>query len=258
MTSGLSVRSLSLALGQRPVLAGVDLLFAPGRLSCILGPNGAGKSTLMRALAGLLPVGDAVRLDGVPLPAIPRRERARRVAYLPQEREVNWPLLAADLVALGRVPHGAMLERQSAADRAAIARAMARADIADLADRPVTELSGGERSRVLLARALATEADVLLADEPVAGLDPLHQLTMMRLFQDEARQGRVVVVVLHDLSLAARFADHVVLLQDGRLMGDGEPEAVFTPERLRAVFKIDAMIGKIDHVLTVTPLQPVT
>lgn len=246
-------RDLSVTLGRRQVLDGVSATLGSGALVGVIGPNGAGKSTLLRALLGLVPAGGSIEIDGVPSAALDFRERARRIAYLPQGQQVHWPLDAARLVALGRLPHLAPMSRIGAEDAGAVKRAMARADVADLAHRDVTTLSGGERARVLIARALAVEAPALLVDEPLAALDPGHQLDVMALLKDEAAAGGLVVAVLHDLTLAARYCDRLLLLHEGRLVADGAPAEVLTAERLAAVYGIRARIEAEAGGLTVVP-----
>ena len=239
----LTANTICVALGGREVVAGVSARLDGGTLVGILGPNGAGKSTLVRALLGLVPSAGQVLLDGVPTAAMGRAEVARRVAYLPQGQQLHWPLSVERLVALGRLPHLAPLSRIGEADRAAVARAMAMTEVEHLARRTATELSGGERARVLLARALAVEAPVLIADEPLASLDPEHQLHGMELLRDQARAGRLVVAVLHDLGLAARFCDRVLVMAAGGIVADGVPAGVLTPELLADVYRVRAVIG---------------
>lgn len=229
--------ALTRRLGARIVLEGVELTLEPGRLCAVIGPNGAGKSTLLRLLAGIdRPDAGGVSLGGRALENMAPRERARRIAHLPQETAAHWPLTGRDMVALGRLPHGAGLEALGAADAAAIARAMTRTDTAAFADRRIDMLSAGERARLALARALATEAEVLLADEPVASLDPAQQLAAMDALRDEAARGAIVVVVLHDLALVSRYADRVVVLAGGQIVGDGPPTAALAPEVLERVY----------------------
>lgn len=256
MTGALVVSGLRVRLGGRLVLDGIDLAFAPGLLHAVLGPNGAGKSTLLRAIAGLTAHDGTVRLGEIDVGRMRRSDRARAVAWLPQDHEVHWPLPVRDVVMLGRTPHGATLDRSSEADRAAAADAMARTDVATMADRPVTELSGGERARALLARAFATRAELLLADEPASGLDPLHQLTIMEALRAEARGGGIVLAVLHDLGLAARFADTVTLLRPGRAAVQGSPADVLTADAVRAAFEIEAEVGQGPDGLRIVPLRP--
>ncbi|MGE0422496.1 MAG: ABC transporter ATP-binding protein [Reyranellaceae bacterium] len=229
--------ALTRRLGARTILEGIELALEPGRLCVVIGPNGAGKSTLLRLLAGIdRPDGGSIRLGDAALESMAPRERARRIAHLPQTTAAHWPLNGRDMVALGRLPHGAGLEAPGAADTAAIARAMARTDTAPFADRRIDMLSSGERARLALARVLATEAEVLLADEPVASLDPAQQLAAMDALREEAGRGAIVVVVLHDLALVSRYADRVVVLSNGRIVGDGPPAAALAPDMLRRVY----------------------
>ncbi|BCW90689.1 Fe(3+) dicitrate transport ATP-binding protein FecE [Alphaproteobacteria bacterium SO-S41] len=235
----LAAENLRVMRGPRPVLDGVSLALTPGALTAILGPNGAGKTTLVRALAGVLtPQSGRVTLDGTALAAIAPDARAGRIAYLPQGRDAAWNMRAADVVALGRFHAQRLLRPLSDDDRRAIARAMVEADVVGLAERGVKTLSGGEFARVLLARALAVEAPVMLADEPVAGLDPAHQLRVMAALQARAREGVAAAIVMHDLTLAAQFCDRIVLLADGRIAADGTPDAVLTEEILFGVYGV--------------------
>lgn len=250
----LSLEGIGVTLGGRAVLGGIDARFAPGMLTGIVGPNGAGKSTLARAMLALVPVTGSVRVDGTPAAALPRHELARRIAYLPQGQTLHWPLTVERLVELGRLPHLAPMSRIGPADAAAIERAMTRADVQTLRHRVATELSGGERARALIARALAVEAPALIADEPLASLDPGHQIDVMELLGAEARAGALVIAVLHDLGMAARYCDRLLLLDCGRLVADGPPAAVLTRDNLRNVYGIDAAIDLSGAWPTVTPL----
>jgi iron complex transport system ATP-binding protein len=246
----LLARDLRVSLKGREVLGGVDFVAHPAEITAIIGPNGAGKTTLLRTLAGLLipAAGSSVALDARPLGDWDRRALARALAYLPQERTVHWALTARAVVALGRLPHQAQGAGESADDARAVTAALAAMDVAHLAPRPVLEMSGGERARVLVARALAQEPAALLADEPAAGLDPAHQLALFRHFAALAECGRTVVVALHDLSLAARFCHRIVLMQAGRVVAAGTPQDVLTVEHLAAVYRIDARYAVLDGV----------
>lgn len=236
------IEGLGVTLGKRTVLREVTTSFAPGTLTGIVGPNGAGKSTLARAMLALVPATGRVLVDGGEARSLPRADLAKRIAYLPQGQTLHWPLSVERLVGLGRLPHLGPMSRVAEGDAAAIQRAMARADVTALRDRIATELSGGERARVLLARALAVEAPGLIADEPLASLDPGHQIDVMDLLQAEARAGALVVAVLHDLTMAARYCDRLLLIDRGTVVADGPPAEVLTPANLRAVYGIDARV----------------
>ena len=243
------IKDARLALGERMVLDAVNIEAPPGSITAIVGPNGAGKSTLLRACAGLLPAqSGTISLAGRPLDALSRTELARAIAYLPQERAVHWPLAARAVVALGRLPH-------DDADATAIDRALGAMDITPLADRPVSQLSGGERARVLVARALAQEAPLLISDEPTAGLDPAHALALFALFERLATEGRTVIVALHDLSLAARFAHHIVLLANGRVVASGPPADVLMPRHLEPAFGVTMLCTNVDGLPIVVPVS---
>ncbi len=241
--SRLAVSDLAVRLGDKAVLAGVSARLEAGQVTAILGPNGAGKSTLLACIAGLRrPDRGAVTLDDADVQSMVPRDRAQRIGFIPQTPEIAWAVEARILVGLGRTPFiGARGLAQD--DARAIDRAMAAAGVADLADRDVTTLSGGERGRVLIARALAGEPQWLLADEPLAGLDPGHALDVAELFRKLAHeQGRGVVVTLHDLSVAARMADRIIVLDGGRVLADGPPRAALTPEVLRQAYGVDARL----------------
>lgn len=229
---------IHVTLGARSALQGIDFQAAAGQVTGIIGPNGSGKTTLLRALAGVLvPHAGEVLLDETPLATLSPAARARRLAYLPQSGTVAWPLRVREVAALGRLPVStAPLDRPTPKDSAAIARALDRAACALLADRPFPELSGGEKARALLARALATEASVLLADEPVAALDPAQQVRILSVLREEAARGGAVVLVLHDLSLAARFCDRLVLLDRGSVAAEGAVAAVVNGSALETAF----------------------
>jgi iron complex transport system ATP-binding protein len=252
----LAIEALRITLGRTEVLHGIDATIRPGALVGVIGPNGAGKSTLARAITGLVPLASGrVTIDGDDIGGLPRARLARRIAYLPQGQTVHWPLTVERLVALGRLPHLAPFSTVSATDALAIERAMERADILPLRRRIVTQLSGGERARALIARALAVEAPALVVDEPLAALDPGHQLQLMELLKAEAETGSLVIAVLHDLAMAARFCDRLILIHEGRLIADGAPEAVMTAEYLRHCYNIRAWTGLIEGQPVVLPLS---
>ncbi|MGB9118628.1 ABC transporter ATP-binding protein [Bradyrhizobium sp.] len=250
----LTAQGLGVTLAGRAVLHDVSLSLSSGHLVALVGPNGAGKTTLLRALAGLVPADGSVHVGGDALSLLPLRARARRFAYLPQGHIVHWPLPARDIVALGRYPHGATdPARLTQRDTEAVLRAMQAADVVELGDRRVTELSGGERSRVALARVFAVEAPVILADEPTSSLDPRHQLDVMKTLRAAADQGTLVIVVTHDLGLAARFADIVLVLSDGRLVSQGAATEALSEQVMADVFRIRAYRTEYQREAVIVP-----
>lgn len=253
----LEVQDIVVALGRRQVLGGASLQAAAGEMIAIVGPNGAGKSTLLRTMAGLLrPMAGSVLLDQRDLARWARADMARAIAYLPQARAVHWPMSVENVVALGRLPHGSGPGRLRGADRSAVHSALASMDLTELRTRPATELSGGELARALVARALAQEAQVLLADEPTAGLDPAHQMALFEKLRQIAAEGCTVIVALHDLSSAARYCDRIVLLKNGRTLADGPPDTVLSSDWLAEVYGIEARLVRIDGLpLVVTAAE---
>ncbi len=250
----LAAQSLSVTLARRLVLKDVSLALSSGHLVALVGPNGAGKTTLLRALAGLVPSEGAIEVGGAALSSLTLRERARRFAYLPQGHIVHWPLPARDIVALGRYPHGTTdPARLTPKDTEAVLRAMQATDVVEFSERRVTELSGGERSRVALARVLAVEAPVILADEPTASLDPRHQFDVMKSLRASADKGVLVIVVTHDLGLAARFADTVLVLSDGRLVSQGAPAEALSEKIMGDVFRISAYRAEYQREAVIVP-----
>lgn len=241
--SRLQAQDVQVRLGGKAVVDGVSAVFEGGTVTAILGPNGAGKSTFLACLAGLRrPQFGQVDLDRDDVLAMPPRARARRIGVLPQTQEVAWAVEARILVGLGRTPFigssGLSIE-----DAAAIDRAMAAAGVVELADRDVTTLSGGERGRVLIARALAGEPEWLLADEPLTGLDPGHQLDAGELLRSLAHdQGKGVIVTLHDLSLAARIADRVIVMAAGKVLADGPPAQALSPQVMARAYGVRARV----------------
>jgi iron complex transport system ATP-binding protein len=240
LSAALAASRVTVRLGTREIVHAASLTLNAGEFVVMVGPNGAGKTTLMRALAGLAPAEGSIMLGGKPLAALTPQQRARHVAYLPQGHVFHWPMSVASIVMLGRAPHADVFSSMTDADRAAVARALDVTETMAFAERAVTTLSGGERARVALARALATQAPVLLADEPTAALDPRHQLTVMDLLRRAALAGNAILAITHDLTLAARFADRVVVMDSGTIAVDAAPELALSPARLAAVFGIEA------------------
>ena len=242
MSQTLAACGLTVRLGGRTLFENLDAPFDPGRVTCIVGPNGAGKSTLMACLAGLRrPDAGEVRLGEAAVLGLGHAARARRLGFLPQTPEIAWPIDGETLVALGRTPHRS--SGRSPADRAAVAEAMQATGAAEFAPRRVDTLSGGERARVLIARALAGEPEWLLADEPLTGLDPGHQFDACGLFRQLAHaRGLGVILTLHDLPLALRLADTVLVLAEGGLLASGAPEQALRPDVIRRAYGVDARL----------------
>ncbi|MDR7103526.1 ABC transporter ATP-binding protein [Croceicoccus sp. BE223] len=237
-------RDLTVRRGGRDVVRDAGFALRPGELTAICGPNGAGKSSLLAALAALLPFEGEALLAERPIAAIPARERARAIGFLPQRAEAAWDVSVRTLVELGRLPWrsvpGRLARASREADRAAVDAALAAMELADLADRPVSNLSGGERARAFMARVLAGEPDWILADEPLASLDLAHQQRLAACLADQARRGRGVVVVMHDLAAAMNHADRVLVLDRGRVVGDGAPLSTLTEALIGRVWQVEA------------------
>ena len=243
--AALEIEDLQVSLGQHVVLSDLNLNITQGRWSAIVGPNGAGKSTLLQALAGVLPYRGEVRLLGQPVQRLKAKQRASRIAWLAQGSVQSADdLTTYDVVMLGRIPHQAWLAGPSAVDHSAVARALALTHAWSLRDRALGTLSGGERQRVLLARLLAVEADVLLMDEPLANLDPPHQADWLRLVRGLVSQGKTVLSVLHELTLAL-YADDVIVMSAGTIQHIGARDE---PALHRAIEKV------FEHRIAIRPL----
>ena len=245
MTAAIAFENVAVTLGGRPVLADVSLAVAPGEVLGLAGRNGAGKTTLFRVASRVIaPDAGRVCVDGAPIASLSRRELARRLAVVPQDVTVTFPFTAGEVVLMGRAPHlgGLGFGFESEADVALARSAMEELSIEALADRPVTELSGGERQLVLVARALAQQPRVLLLDEPTSHLDLRHRTAVALRVRRFADAGGSVLVVSHDLTLAARTCDRIALLDRGALRACGPPAAVITEEELRRVFDVDAQV----------------
>ncbi|WP_370162763.1 ABC transporter ATP-binding protein [Limimaricola soesokkakensis] len=230
--------------GDAPIVRDVSLEVPDGALTVLVGPNGSGKSTLMKAMARVLPVSSGeIRLDGCPIGAMPTRDVAKRLALLPQGPIAPEGLRVRELVAQGRYPHQSLLRQWSRRDAEAVDAAMRAADVIHFADRPVSDLSGGQRQRCWIAMVLAQQTGILLLDEPTTFLDLKVQVDLMRLLRRIAKEdGRTLVVVLHELNVAAAFADHLVMMKEGRILAKGHVERVFTAANLREVFGLEANV----------------
>lgn len=236
MTRALVIEGLSVAAGGKRLIDNLSVRFAPGRLTAIVGPNGAGKSTLLRALACIAPSRGDLRLDGTDLRCLRPDDRARRLAYLPQAHDMAWNIGVADMIALGRFAHGAAPGRLAEQDRAAVDRAIAVTGCAQFIGRDVADLSGGEQALACLARVLAADTPVLLADEPVAALDPANQYRIMDCLAARAAAGGTVIAVLHDLSLVAQYADDILWLNGGQLVAHGPATQADLARHVPALF----------------------
>ena len=256
MTRGIETSRLAVGYGPCSVLENISLRFLPGRITGLIGPNGTGKSTLLKALLGLIdPGAGEVMIDGAPLREVALADRARKLAYAPQGAPVHWPLTVEKMVALGRLPHLGPWQKIGEQDLAAIERAMKMTDSFRLKDRVVTTLSGGERACAMLARTIATGAPWLLVDEPVASLDPAHQLQVMGILKRLAGEGHGVLIVLHDLTLAQRFCNSLVLLHKGAVLAEGTPEEVLTDDNLAAAYGIRAVRWQADGQEYIVPAE---
>jgi iron complex transport system ATP-binding protein len=244
MGQDLGASRLRLAYDGLVVVEDLDLTVPSGRISVIVGPNACGKSTLLRALARLLaPRSGSVLLDGKDIRAIPTRQVARRLGILPQAPIAPEGLTVIDLVSRGRAPHQSWWRQWSTVDESAVTEALRATELTELADRPVDELSGGQRQRAWIAMAIAQETPVLLLDEPTTFLDLAHQIDVLDLIVDlNRREGRTIVMVLHDLNQACRYADHVIAMRSGRIVARGTPAEVITAELVAGVFDVQCQV----------------
>ncbi|GHI92704.1 MULTISPECIES: ABC transporter ATP-binding protein [Streptomyces] len=239
----LAARGVTVGYGARPVIDGLDVSVPPGVITTIIGPNGCGKSTLLRTLSRLLkPTGGTVVLDGEDIGTLRTRDVAKKLGLLPQAPVAPDGLTVSDLVARGRHPHQSWLRQWSSDDADVVRRALAMTGVADLADRPVDSLSGGQRQRVWISMTLAQGTDLLLLDEPTTYLDLAHAVDVLDLVDDLHESGRTVVMVLHDLNLATRYSDHLVVMRDGAVLAQGHPREVVTADLLHEAFGLRARV----------------
>jgi iron complex transport system ATP-binding protein len=240
----LEAQQVSVRRGGRNILGSVSLRAASGDFIAVIGANGAGKSTLLAVLAGLLnPQAGTVSLDGAPITQLSQRQLAHRRAYLPQNARCEWPISVERLVALGLTPSLPAFGGLPPSFAAPITAALEACDLVDRREQPVTTLSGGELSRAMLARALVGNPDVLIVDEPIAGLDPKHSLDTARRLQSLATAGKLVIASMHDLTLAGRYASRIYALEKGEMRGDGATQSTLTPDLIRTVFDVAACVS---------------
>jgi iron complex transport system ATP-binding protein len=255
----LSASQLTVRRGGRPILHDIDFRAESGEFVAVIGANGAGKSTLLATIAGLIaPDTGTIRLDGIDVASLTRVQIARRRAYLPQNPRSEWPLAVERLVALGLIPTlpafgGLPWDMQVRVDTM-----LEEWDLLAHRTQPATTLSGGELARAMLARALVANPDILIADEPISGLDPRHALYSARRLSDLARGGKLVIASIHDLTLAARYATRIVALDRGSAVADGRPENILTPDLLRSVFEVEACVSGAGENLSVDYRMPVS
>ncbi|MGU3493342.1 ABC transporter ATP-binding protein [Xanthobacteraceae bacterium A53D] len=250
---GLEARGLHAGHGGRAVLRGIDIAFPPGDFSVIVGANACGKSTLLRVLARLLrPTAGTVTLEGEDITRLKPRDLARRLALLPQQAEAPDGIIVQDLVGRGRHPHQTLFRQWSVQDETAVAAAMAATGITSLAERPVQELSGGQRQKVWIAMALAQDTGILLLDEPTTYLDLAHQIEVLDLCRALHRRGKTLVCVLHDLNQACRYATHLVVMKEGAILAEGAPGAIVTADLVEAAFGLHCLV--MPDPLTGTPM----
>lgn len=245
----ISIKNLTAGYGAKTILKDLNVQAGKGQFIALLGPNGSGKSTLLKAISGIIePNSGQIEVGGLNIRSLSRRARAKMIAYLTQGREAAPGLEVSDILEIGRAPFRGRLGKLSSVDGLAIERAASRTEVERFKTRKFETLSGGEQARVLLARALALEAPVLLADEPIAALDPFYQISTMEILQEEARSGKLVIAALHDLALASQFADQVWLLSEGLLAAAGPPQDALTAKTLKAVFNIEPPKGGLQQL----------
>ncbi len=253
----LAAQSLHVSLEGTPILRGLSFEIEAGAWIGLVGPNGSGKTTLLRTIAGLLPYVGTLHFDGRSLSSWRPRALAQRVAFLRQATPLTFDFTVEELVLLGRLPHQGWLEAYSKNDRQHVHEALEHVDLGGFAQRSVLSLSGGERQRAFLAQALVQETDLLLLDEPTTHLDVHYQFEFLDLVHDSVRAGRTCIAVFHDLELAARYADHVLVLQNGALVASGAPTGVLTQDLLAEVFRMDARLSSVEDTLVIQYVRPI-
>ncbi len=248
MTTQLECSNLGFSYGKQPVIKEVNLCFGKGEFIGLIGPNGAGKSTLLNLLMGMItPSEGHVALAGQPLKHYKQRDIARHISLVPQDVSINYAFSVREIVAMGRNPHLGPFQSESNRDRQLINLAMEKTDLLQMADRRVNQLSGGERQRVFIARAIAQEAPILLMDEPTASLDICHQLEVLNLVKTLTEENHLAIAAIHDLELASRFCDQLILIAEGKVITQGTPAEVLTKQNLYQYFSIEAEVEPYGH-----------
>lgn len=249
----IQAHSVDVGYGASPIVKGLSFAPPAGKVTALIGPNGCGKSTLLKALAGIIrPSAGSVSVDGNTLPRLKNQELARRVSFLPQVLPIPEGVSVRQLIAYGRSPHNSFWGRLSGADKGHVDKAIKRMELEALADRPLSDLSGGQRQRAWLAMVLAQDTEVVLLDEPTTYLDICHQVELLDLMQDLAREGKTVITVLHDINQACRYADHIAVMRNGILVANGSPTEVMSVDLIRGVFEVQVQI--INEPVSGTPM----
>ena len=247
--------NLRVNIGAQPVLQGLDLAIKPGTQVGLIGPNGSGKTTLLRAIGGLLPYSGSLAFQGRQVRDWRPRPMARRLAFVRQSTPISFDFTVREIVLLGRSPHKSFLERDTRTDHSMVERALERVDLAGFAGRSIHSLSGGERRRAFLAQALVQEADLLMLDEPTTHLDVHHQFRFLHLVRGIVETGRTTIVVFHDIELAARFSDILLVLRDGKVAASGKPSEILTPKLMAAVFRMKCRVAPTSQICYIEPLR---
>lgn len=250
----IQIQNLSVTFRNHPVLKNISCKIPKGKFTGLIGPNGAGKSTLLKGFFDLVPFSGNILLNGRNLSRMNARQRAEVLSFLPQERELAWAISVKDIIRLGLHQSTRQTSQQALCEEQAMCEIMEKLEIAHLAHRQADTLSGGELARVLIARVLAQSTDTIIADEPLAGLDPQHQIKIMKLFKSLTLDRRSIIASIHDLSLAAFWCDHIIMLSEGEIVAEGLPRDVLTKERIGEIYKIDADIIEKGNRIFVMPI----
>lgn len=251
----IETNSVGVQLGKTNILKNINLHVQKAELIGLIGPNGAGKSTLIKTIAGLLKYSGDIKVKNTALQNLSSAELSRMIAYLPQLRTIHWNLNCYDIVMLGRLPHRSRYSAPSKQDNEIVKQSMTWMQVEGFSKRLFSQLSGGEQARVLIARLLAQQPDIIIADEPINGLDPLHQIELMHIFRKLVANGKTVICSLHDFSLTSQFCDRVILLNQGTIIADDCAKTVMTQEHIRSVYGVDIMKIPSGEDMIIIPTQ---